>query len=418
MLLAAIDITAQTDNNECAVNYSMYKEFQNVESYTDAREYYVKVFENCPEFGKNIYSDGVKLYKALIERTKDEKLKEAYADTIAMIYFQRIKYFGDEANQKGRLAMDIIKYKKNDSAYIQSYQLLKESLALDPDNFSLAFASQFFAVSIYLNEKKHISAKELYDNLVPVSMNINKKIANETDPEYKNNVNKVFASIKQSLKTKIKDSLNILASKNSVIGMSDNDIQITGKTLDDLEISDNDFYIALAEMMYQKNPDYESAYKIAEYNKKNQNWNKAEEFFSKALQYNITSEQQAVIYYELATIMNYKNLYGEAISYAKKSASLNRASGSAYLLTGAIYAANAQKLGKDNFEKSCYYWLACDYFNKAKYAQQDLKENADALISKYSPFFPKKEDAFMHSVREGDYVDLNGYESERTRARF
>ena len=67
MVSAAVNAVAQ-DNN-CAKEYSMYKEFVNVEAYSDARESYWKVFKSCPQFSKNIYIDGVKIYHDLMKRS-------------------------------------------------------------------------------------------------------------------------------------------------------------------------------------------------------------------------------------------------------------------------------------------------------------------------------------------------------------
>ncbi|MBO4771837.1 MAG: hypothetical protein J5595_04795, partial [Bacteroidales bacterium] len=96
MVSAAINAAAQDIN--CAKEYSMYKEFVNVEAYSDARESYWKVFKSCPQFSKNIYIDGVKIYHDLMKKVgeDDDALANAYVDTLGMIYMQRIKNYGEE----------------------------------------------------------------------------------------------------------------------------------------------------------------------------------------------------------------------------------------------------------------------------------------------------------------------------------
>lgn len=89
-LSVALNAAAQDFN--CAKEYSMYKEFVNVEAYSEARESFWKVFKNCPQFSKNIYIDGVKIYHNLMKKVGEENdaLANAYVDTHGMIYMQRI----------------------------------------------------------------------------------------------------------------------------------------------------------------------------------------------------------------------------------------------------------------------------------------------------------------------------------------
>ena len=72
MAFAGLNASAQNDG--CAVNYSIYKEFLNVESYHNAVNMYRQVFNDCPSFSKTVYVDGVKIYKASLEELKTKTL--------------------------------------------------------------------------------------------------------------------------------------------------------------------------------------------------------------------------------------------------------------------------------------------------------------------------------------------------------
>jgi hypothetical protein len=47
------------------------------------------------------------------------------------------------------------------------------------------------------------------------------------------------------------------------------------------------------------------------------------------------------------------------------------------------------------------FWVAVDYFVRAKQADPTLAEEADRLIATYRQYFPTAEEAFMHDLSDG-----------------
>ena len=72
--------------------------------------------------------------------------------------------------------------------------------------------------------------------------------------------------------------------------------------------------------------------------------------------------------------------------------------------------------GKD-IEKSAVFWLACDYFEKAR-RSEDCSIDASSNISKYRKYFPNKEEAFMENLKEGATYHVGGWINENTKVRF
>lgn len=88
------------------------------------------------------------------------------------------------------------------------------------------------------------------------------------------------------------------------------------------------------------------------------------------------------------------------------------------MLIGDIYVAASNSFDGDDFEKASVFWLAVDYFERARRAGQDCAIDASQKVSTYRKYFPNKEEAFFRDVQEGDSYKVGGWINETTTARF
>ena len=96
----------------------------------------------------------------------------------------------------------------------------------------------------------------------------------------------------------------------------------------------------------------------------------------------------------------------------------NAQNGAAYILYGKAYAAYANNYGEEAFDHASVFWAAVDKFNKAKQVDPSVAEEANKLITSYTPHFPSKDEAFFRSVTEGADVKIGDWINETTKARF
>jgi tetratricopeptide (TPR) repeat protein len=417
MAFAGLNASAQNDG--CAVNYSIYKEFLNVESYHNAVNMYRQVFNDCPSFSKTVYVDGVKIYKGLIGGTQDKNLINAYVDTIKIIYNQRIANYGEEASVLSRMAYDVQKFRKSDTAYLEAYHIYAKSIALSGENAEISTVSAYFQLAANLYAKKAISSEELFNALVPNILNIRKNYENGDD-KYKEQADKVLSSINKNLSrfNNYQADFDKLFDAKYTLPASIEEVANLSKVMSDVNCEGSKLYAETAEKLYKENPGTEAAIAIARYNKKNQQYDKAAEYYAEALNSETDSKKRSNYLYEAALVANYQKKYTQAIGFAKKSLELNSENAAPYMLIGAIYGSNAGMYASDEFMRREIYWVAADYISKAKRMDSSLEEQANALLKKYTVLFPGKEDAFMHSVKPGDVVTLKLVENETTTARF
>lgn len=416
VLFSANFVNAQDD--ECAKKYSMYKEFVNIESYSNALPMYREVFNNCKKFSKSIYNDGIKIYKGMMAKTSDQNTINAYLDTLKIIYMQRIENYGEESYVLGRYAADILKYKKSPEVYSEAYQVLKKSVETSDGNPDLTVVSQFLQVSTLLYSKNKIDANQLFDDVMPLYTTVLLK-SKTADEKYATSVEKISTNLKKNfsgLKNYQETFYNQLNAKS--VPQENQEAEIWVNAIKDVDCEACDYYVKISEKLYSDNPTATAAAAIARYYRKTRQWEKAAEFYAQAIEKETDNINKADYYYEYATVENFRKKFQSAVSKAKKAVELNPKFGAAYMVIAAIYGGNANSFGDDDFSHRKVYWVAADYLLRAKNADPTLTSDANSLLAKYSAHFPNKEDAFMHSVKPGDVVTVNCYDTETTTARF
>jgi len=112
-----------------------------------------------------------------------------------------------------------------------------------------------------------------------------------------------------------------------------------------------------------------------------------------------------------------ENNYSEARNFARKALAINPDNCKALMLIGDIYAASARSFSSDDFERSTVFWVAVDYFTRAR-AGEDCMADASKKANAYRSYFPNKETAFFQNIKEGDTYRVGGWINEQTRVRF
>ena len=105
-------------------------------------------------------------------------------------------------------------------------------------------------------------------------------------------------------------------------------------------------------------------------------------------------------YYELAAFCYKNGKNAMAYEAALKVADLEPAlAGKAYMLIGTIWGSLV--CGGNDIEQRAKYWVAVDYMNKAKAADETLAEDATDHIRQYAAYYPQTAEAFMYDITNG-----------------
>jgi len=181
--------------------------------------------------------------------------------------------------------------------------------------------------------------------------------------------------------------------------------------------TESELFANATEKLYELDPSAEAAYNMARRSIKSGDIAKAKEYYKMAMEQETDQELLATYYLQYAKVLYSESAYSDARSYARKVLDIQSDNCEANMLIGNIYVSASQKFQGTKLEKSAIFWLACDYFAKARRGD-DCSIEASENLSKYRKYFPNKEEAFMEGLQEGSTYRVEGWINESTKVRF
>jgi len=417
-----------TDKDACEQNLSIYTEFYKQKNYADAYKSWVYLFDNAPKRTKNIYIHGPKIIKGLIKTVTEETRKAALVDSLMMIYDQRNTYYpGSEARVVGYKGADMYKYKKGTTEGIQeAYSVLEEAFNLGGNTSSPRVLSTYFVASTKLLNAKVLTIEDLLNLFSDLSSVISYKEAKLSQDVF--NANEKEALTKKEAKqlkrnedekdklSDVKDNLEKAlapyATCEKLVEMYTRDFEInkedvtwlkrSAKLLNKKECTDADIFFSISEALYNIDPSPSAAANMGIRSLKRQDYTKALEFYSYALDNEEDNLNKAQYAYRLAQTYGAMNKNHSAKSYALKAASYRYGWGEPYILIGDLYAKTSRKCGElqTEFLKRVGYWAAVDKYEYAVKIDPSVKGKAAERIVKYTAQMPSKTDIFTEGLIE------------------
>jgi tetratricopeptide (TPR) repeat protein len=165
--------------------------------------------------------------------------------------------------------------------------------------------------------------------------------------------------------------------------------------------TDNDLFLNAVTVMHEKEPSHVSAYNLYKLYAGRADVDNAVKYMTEAIE---NAESDAVTdggyQYELAAFCYKNGQTAKAYAAAQAAAELDPAmAGKAYMLMGTIWG--SMPCSGNDIEQRSKYWVAVDFMNKAKAADETLAESANDLIRQYSAYYPQTAEAFMYDVTDG-----------------
>lgn len=408
-LFASANVSAQgkwgADSAECIKYMSYYKEYFKQKSYDDATPNWRQAYKLCPaSASQNMLIEGTTLVKRLIAKNqKNAEYKAALVDTLMTLYDLRAenypKYAVTARNNKG---IDMANYIKDDNARLyKDYSAIIEANKAEtrPQIFLFNLNA---AIALYQNGE--LGAEEVID-VYQNSINTIESISPKSDAEaeqianIKNDMGSIFAG------SKVASCENLLELFTPRFNANPDDVKLAANIVKTMNFTDgctdNDLYMRAVTVMYNNEPSAKAAYALYRMHSAKDNVQDAIKYMEEAIAREDSDTKDDANYsYELARFCFANGLNSKAYEYAKDVIALDESqAGKAYFLIGSIWAAT--RCGGDEITSKAPFWVAVDYYNKAKAADPSLTEEANRYIGRYSSYFPETADAFMYNLQKG-----------------
>ena len=418
MALSSTSVFAQgkygADSANCIKYLSFYKDYFKQKSYNEALPNWREAFKRCPPTAnQTMLVDGTTLMRKLIsQNSKNPVYREKLVDSLMMIHDIRIanypKYAVTARNNKG---LDLANYVQNDPERL--YKEYGEIIAGNKTKTKPTILLFYFDSAVELYKNGSLDEEEIigvYEGCMELLSKMDPKDAADKEmvDDMKVKIEELFASNTVSYTPKFKaDPQNIELAEKIVRFMSAAD-----------GCTDNALFISAATSIHKSNPTHASAYTLYKLNASTGKSAEAVKYLQEAIdREDSDAAQDAEYYYELA-VYNFKCGNNLAAEQAAKKviplATTSEIKGKTYMLIGTIWG--GVRCDGNDIAKRAPYWVAVDYFERAKAADPELAAEANKRINEYKKYYPLTADAFMFGVNDGEtyQVSCGGFKANTT----
>ncbi len=404
---------------KCVKNLSLYREFVKQNAYKDAIGPWEVTFNICPNASKNIYIDGIKIVRFMIEKAETDEEANALIDSLMKVYDQRIKYYGQKGYVLGRKGVDFLRYRKSNLEDIEfGYNTLKESIKLRGMKSEEAVLVTFMTASETLFKADKIDREEMIGNYARTMEIVDHELSKNPGDQRAQLALKSIDAIFERSEAATCESLVNLFGKDLKDNKENKEwLGKVHKLLNNAGCDDESLYFDVTAAIHEIEPSSESAYGLARMARERENFEKAIDYYKQAIELEENNKVVSGYYTELGDFM-YRRLDNlqKAREYAYKAIEADNTNGRPYLLIGNIYA-SIDNYGENEVEKKAVYWIAVDKYKKAMEVDPALSEEAERQIKAYTQYFPEKENAFFYGLNDGDMFTVGSWIDEKTRVR-
>ena len=408
-LFASSTLSAQgkfgPDSAECIKYLSYYTEYYKQKNYDSALPNWRQAYKLCPPTARySLLSDGTTLLKRVLQaNSKNPIYKEALIDSIMKIYDERIQYWPKYATSSlNNKALDMYNYIKDDPEKL--YEGLTTAVTeLGKDARPNLYLFQMnTAVDLYKNGKLD---PETVINIYETAVNTISSMTPKNDVEKRSNEKMVSDIESIFITSQVASCENLIAlftpryeADPQNVDLAKNIVKMMGITEG---CTDNDLFLNAVTVMHNMEPSHVSAYNLYKLYAGRADVDNAVKYMTEAIE---NAESDAVTdggyQYELAAFCYKNGQNAKAYAAAQAAAELDPSiAGKAYMLLGTIWG--SVSCSGNDIEQRAKYWVAVDFMNKAKAADETLAEDANNLIRQYAAYFPQTAEAFMYDVTDG-----------------
>ena len=403
MTMLGTKLFAQDDKygpnkDECIKYLSYYQEYYKQKNYDDALPNWRKAMQVCPPTAsQNMLLNGRTLLSREINKTKDATLRAAMVDSLLMLNDLRAEYYPkyavDAMNAKGQYLTQFFKDPK------VVYDGLTAIVASNQENTKPSLLLHQLNSAIDLYKAGNLGAEEVINTYQNAIALIGKTEQTEEVTKTKADIEGLFIT------SQVASCDNLIAlftpryeADPDNIDLVTNIVKMMGNTEG---CQNNDLFLKAVTKMHANEPSAASAYYLYKLHAAKDESSVAVKYLEEALGFgDLDSQTKANYQLELATYSFKSGMNGKAFSAAQKAAELDPSNqGKAYYLMGTIWG--SVRCGGNEVERRANYWVAVDYLQKAKAADESLTSDCNKLIGSYSVYYPQKAEAFTYDVVDG-----------------
>lgn len=398
------------DSAQCVNYLNFYRDYLKQGNIKEAAPLWRGAFTTCPpKASQNLFIDGRKIYQQLIrQNANNPEVFKGLVDTLMLIHKVRgenyPRYKGAVAENK---AYDMLTY-YGDSEPEKVFEAIEEVLSISGQKTKPALLVAYMTKAAELYQAKKMTDDQVLKAYTELSPILEDKVAKEPTDDNKV-AQQAFENAFVTSGVATCDNLLLVFTPRFEANPTDLEVikPIVKLLGSDSVCVQSELFLKSVNAMHEIEPSYNSAYYLYKLHGSKNNYDEAVSFLQQAID---SEESDAVkdaeLLFEMA-VFSFKNgKDAAAVAKAKEAAEKDASwAGKAYLLMADIWA--GQRCTANEMDNRAKYWVAVDYLQKAKSADESLAEEANGKISTYRQYFPKTEDAFMYDLTDGKSYSIS-----------
>ncbi|MEM7574667.1 MAG: hypothetical protein AAF433_17310 [Bacteroidota bacterium] len=415
------------DPDRAADSYVIYRNFVRSQEYELALERWRYVYENAPAADgqrNTVFTDGIFLYNHLIQENPDKK--EAYADTILMLYQQADECFPDNSYIIGLQGFDSYYTYPGSATDEEVYALFKRSIELDEEEFPYFVINPMSALVYKMASEEKISVEEAKWVTGRLTARLDKGLAEcEENGDcatwglisgYTPGAIELFESVKgfydcdyfvEKYYPEFEAEPDNLEVVTRVLGR-----MTWAECAEDME----EYATAYAAYVELTRVDPPSGPCSAGYNAlRNNEYEEGIGLLEECAAATEDGVKKAQVLMAISNTYYRLRNFRQSRNYARQAAQANPNWGRPYLMIGRLYASSGPLCGPGTgFDSQVVVWVALDQWNRAKRVDPSMAGEANALINRYRQYMPFREDIFQRGIEMGSTFTVGCWINEST----
>ncbi len=394
------------ERQENALMLNYFNDAYRANLYDQAAGFLQKLMEREVSASQNLYINGANIYKTRISTSKSVQERNAYVDSLMMIYDARAKHFGDNATRgRGYIlsqkANDYAAYRPADQENV--FRLYKEAIAASGDNLDPSLVAVYFNLLAENYKQDLVETDELmaeYDRLAA--------FLDESPTPEKEEAKKQLDAI--LIASGAADCENLERLFKPQFEADPNNLDLVTKIMAMLSRGgcNTDFQLTVAEQYFKLNPSTQTAMALAAAFEDRGDHVKALNYLQEAIAKESNPTEKVNLLIRAASARLASGSPREAAELARQAIGINSESGYAHLILANAYAAGTSGCGE--FDRQAAFWLVCDELNTARnLLSGDATQvaNIDKMLGTYRSYWPSNEECFYRGLSSGQGYRVN-----------
>ena len=406
---------------KCKEALSVYKSYKKQKNYDEAYIQWRKACEVCPETAsEGLYADGASFIGKELKKVKDEDPRKAVlVDSLLYLHDKRMELYpstkrspNNRCEVLGRKATDFYKYNKDQHKV--AYEMFKESIECLKEESSATTLYQYYTASFYTMKRElkgdtvaqaNMRAQMLTDYLaltdyVQAGMAKAQESGKERDvkryEKAKGNIETVFVAIA--------DCADMVPVLDAAVAADPENMDLKLKVLRLLnkkECTDNDLFLPVATAVYSVEPSAPAAYAIGIGFAKASQLDSSFTYMEDAVNRCGDCTEKLTYLLKTGQIASAMGRTSTARNYARQVLDVDAENADAYMLIGDAIAGSSSACNDGALGSRSVYWVASDYYAKAKRLNEELAEKASKKMANMAKQFPTVDDIFTYGKQAG-----------------